>query len=828
VDILLVSHFHWDREWYRTFDEFRARLVDAIDRVLDLIDDDPGFCFLLDGQTIVLDDYLAVRPANRDRIVAGVQAGRLGIGPWYVQPDSFLPSGEAHVRNLLLGRALAAQFGAPSRVAYVPDSFGHPAQFPQLFAGFGLDPFVYWRGNGSEIDALAPCYAWRAPDGSMLRAFYLAEGYFGAGGLDADGDVAATVARLKPVVDKLAGNGTGPVLLMNGFDHLPPDTTTAAVADAIGARRVLLDALPATLPSVDALEVFEGALDGARIANLLPGVWSSRMPLKLRNRAIETLLGAWTEPWAAFGALHGLADERPALDTAWQLLVQNQAHDSIGGCSVDGVHARMEARYDDAEGLGRATLTRTLERLAGRNVVRDTPWNEAQELVVFNASPIPRTDIVRVPLEGFPPWRVSVTRFDFHPLSMPSFAGGTIDGEPVRIVPSDDPQRVRFIDGGGGLDAEFVARDVPAFGCRRFRFEPTSVAAPDTVDDGLVLEAAAVRVEAEPDGTLAITLGDRTFRGLFDVEDCIVRGDAYDADTDPPRLVRGALRVARSQHPSGVGRLRVTRALDDIGDLVVEAVVAPGVPFVRCAVALDNRAGDHRLRLRFPSGSPVDAYTAATTFDTATRSTAPAADADWTHPAPRTFVQQGWVSANGLVVGAPGLPEAEVTPDGDIVVTLVRSVGALARIEVRTRPMPAGPEMMAPGAQTLGTVRATVTIAASAADARAAEVGFVGVLGDEDVRLADGVSLLTVEGGHALLSACKPAVDGDGMIVRVLNPSADPDDVTLRFGFDLAGATAVRLDESPVDDDVARVGRTVSFTVRPHALRSVRIQALRR
>ena len=94
--------------------------------------------------------------------------------------------------------ASATEFGAVSRVAYVPDSFGHPAQFPQLFAGFGLDPFVYWRGNGTEIDTLAPCYRWRAPDGTAMRAWYLAEGYFGAGGIDADGDAAVTADRLRP------------------------------------------------------------------------------------------------------------------------------------------------------------------------------------------------------------------------------------------------------------------------------------------------------------------------------------------------------------------------------------------------------------------------------------------------------------------------------------------------------------------------------------------------------------------------------------------------------------------------------------------------------
>jgi mannosylglycerate hydrolase len=157
-DTYLVSHFHWDREWYRAFEVFRGRLVDAIDAVLDQLDTDPGFRFVLDGQTIVLDDYLEVRPERRDALEAGVRAGRLAAGPWYVQPDSLLPAGEAHVRNLLYGRAIANTFGGSSRVAYVPDSFGHPAQFPQLFTGFGLDPFVYWRGNGTEIDTLAPLY----------------------------------------------------------------------------------------------------------------------------------------------------------------------------------------------------------------------------------------------------------------------------------------------------------------------------------------------------------------------------------------------------------------------------------------------------------------------------------------------------------------------------------------------------------------------------------------------------------------------------------------------------------------------------------------------
>jgi alpha-mannosidase len=265
------------------------------------------------------------------------------------------------------------------------------------------------------------------------------------------------------------------------------------------------------------------------------------------------------------------------------------------------------------------------------------------------------------------------------------------------------------------------------------------------------------------------------------------------------------------------------RELDEIGTLTVEACVAPGVPFVRCEVALDNGAPDHRLRLRFPTGAPVDVFDAATTFDIAHRSTAPVDDAAWVHPAPRAFPHQGWIAANGLVVGAPGLPEAEVTPEGEVIVTLVRSVGALARIKLRTRPVPAGPEMMAPGAQTQGRIAATVTLARTASDARAAEIGLRGVLGGDAPLLPADASLLELDAQHSVLSACKPAQDGDGIVVRVLNPTADPDDVTLHFGREARRARPIQLDEQPSDFLVTHNGRDVGFEVPQHAMRSIRL-----
>ena len=123
MSVFLISHFHWDREWYRTFEAYRGRLVDAIDRVLDLVAEDPDARFVLDGQAILLEDYLLVRPDRRAELAQGLARGRLAAGPWYVQPDVLLPSGESLVRNLLIGRAVASALARPPVTRFIAVQF---------------------------------------------------------------------------------------------------------------------------------------------------------------------------------------------------------------------------------------------------------------------------------------------------------------------------------------------------------------------------------------------------------------------------------------------------------------------------------------------------------------------------------------------------------------------------------------------------------------------------------------------------------------------------------------------------------------------------------
>src|SRR3954462_15548527 len=138
LDVHVVSHTHWDREWYHPFERFRQRLIALIDELLDS-PPSSGESFLLDGQAILLEDYLAIRPDRAGALAELLRDGRLEAGPWYVLADELIPSGEALVRNLLAGRRALARLGAGSPpVLYCPDSFGHPATLPELATGFGL------------------------------------------------------------------------------------------------------------------------------------------------------------------------------------------------------------------------------------------------------------------------------------------------------------------------------------------------------------------------------------------------------------------------------------------------------------------------------------------------------------------------------------------------------------------------------------------------------------------------------------------------------------------------------------------------------------------
>ncbi len=411
----LVSHTHWDREWYLTFQQFRLKLVRLVDGLLDILATDEQYKhFMLDGQTIVLEDYLAVRPEKEAELRRYIQQGRVLIGPWYILPDEFLVSPEATIRNLLEGDRITRRFGAKMPVGYIPDPFGHIGQMPQILRGFGINSASVMRGLADE-----PCELWwEAPDGSRVLMAYLRNGYGAAAGILNGLGLAEEASLLR---DSLAPFCAAPhILLMHGTDHMKPQVQTSqAIAKVKGqlAGDVLihstlpqyLDALRASV-NLDEIPVVRGELRSPKRSPLLPGVLSTRMWIKQRNRACETLLEKWAEPfssWAAWSvpeqvALEGLRHPSGALREAWRLLMQCHPHDSICGCSIDQVHEEMRPRFDQVEQIGEEISRQSLQALercvetAGPNA----PVGARSAVIVFNPGSGQVSGVVSAVLEG--------------------------------------------------------------------------------------------------------------------------------------------------------------------------------------------------------------------------------------------------------------------------------------------------------------------------------------------------------------------------------------------------------------------------------------------
>src|SRR5258705_5284637 len=400
LTIHVISHTHWDREWYLTHEQFRFRLVALVDRLLDLLDADPNYkYFHLDGQTIVLEDYLEIRPEQEPRLRKAIEAGRILIGPWYVMPDEFLVSGESLIRNLLRGHRISHQFGTPMPVGYLPDLFGHVGQMPQIWRQFGLDNTILWRGFGGANAE----YWWDAPDGSRLLMMHLPpEGYCNATRIVFD--PADMMARAKDKVDFERGRTrTGQALLMNGVDHVEPHTSIPLLIEQLSAipgqrarHSTLPDYVAAVRTAVETerppLETIVGELRGGTdYANLLPGVLSARVYLKQQNAHVQTLLESYAEPLSVFASLAGARYPAGELRHAWKTLLQNHPHDSICGCSIDAVHEENMTRFARARQVGDAVVESALDVIADSV---PAPGDGVLRAVVVNPDAFERAQIV--------------------------------------------------------------------------------------------------------------------------------------------------------------------------------------------------------------------------------------------------------------------------------------------------------------------------------------------------------------------------------------------------------------------------------------------------
>lgn len=515
---VIVSHTHWDREWYLPFEVFRIRLVRLVDRLLEILEKDPLFhSFTLDGQAVVLEDYLEIRPETEGRLRKLIGEGKIKAGPWYVLPDEFLVSGEALVRNLLIGHRVVKEIGGGGtrtggrggetlsvmRVGYLPDPFGHIAQMPQILQGFGIRSAIFTRGIGDHPPSAE--YIWEGVDGSQVLAVHQVTGYENAGHLPLSPKgcaerVALEVERLSPFVH------TPFLLLNNGGDHLEPQEglpTLLKEAQPYLKDIALLHSsfeqyLEMISPYASAFPHIEGELRGSRFHPILSGVLSTRIYLKQANFYSQILVEKVLEPLCTLAYLHGYPYPSRWMKQIWKLLLKNHPHDSICGCSIDDVALEMLGRYGRIEQIARRLIHQALSFLESRGArhrsTKETRTGEELDEATmqetgmlpgypFTLPPLSRIEGGRVMAWNLLPfWRDGLVRGIFYlaegqedEISSLSVQGEKGKGSPLQILWSRarDPRELNLQGAGKGrvLEVEgiFYAGSVPPLGYAEFR-----------------------------------------------------------------------------------------------------------------------------------------------------------------------------------------------------------------------------------------------------------------------------------------------------------------------------------------------------------------------
>ncbi len=590
----VIPNSHIDREWTLDFPKSRSLTVKLLDRLLEIFPKVPEYTFLLDSQTIPLEDYLAIRPQNEEALKKYVRAGRLNIGPWYTAPDCNTLSGESIVRNLLIGHRTAKHFGGVMRVGYSPFGFGQVSQLPQIYAGFGIDFIFFYRGI-TEYESPKAEFVWEGADGTraLCSRFGARSRYnffmevwrpvvFGGGMFDrifdwAKGGVPFKRSgapyeyehyfiqrphleiageRIEPAFRKMLSlelphYTTHVIPLMQGMDTTMPDELEAELVRRLQkylapGEEVFFSTLPAYVKELKRalkgkkLKVLTGEMrrPGAPspIVTNLEHTLSARVRQKVKQARAATALQRLAEPLATLLYILGEPYPKSYLDLAWRYLLQCHPHDTVAGCGLDQLERDSHYRLEQVLGISNVVIDEALGQLQARIDNRSVAKGEIV-ITIFNPSPHKRTEIVEAFIDTP------------HSLDIPDFTLTDANGKPVRWSfvyrkPSEKTVRnnadLTMALVGWMVKLHIAAENIPPFGYRTYILRRGEIpgAKECIAHSATRLENEFLRIDFNGDGTLDITEkeSERRYCGLHYFEDSGEAGTAW--ESRPPAIDR--------------------------------------------------------------------------------------------------------------------------------------------------------------------------------------------------------------------------------------------------------------------------------------------------
>ncbi len=854
----ITPHMHWDREWYFTTEESRILLVNNMEEIMQRLETDPAYkYYVLDGQTAVLEDYFAIKPENKERVRDLVQAGKLIVGPWYSQTDTMQVGGESIVRNMLYGLRDCLKLGEPMKIGYLPDSFSMSSQLPMIYNGFDIDTAMFWRGCSERHGTDKTEFLWQSNDGSEVAAQVLPLGYAIGKYLPQDEEgLRARLDKYFPVLEK--PSVTKDILLPNGHDQMPIQKDIFEVMDKLREvypeREFVMSRFEEVFDRIkqerDQLDTVKGEFNDGKYMRVHRTISSTRMDIKLIHAHVENKIVNILEPLASIAWSLGFEYHHGLIEKMWKESMKNHAHDSIGCCCSDKVHAEILNRYILAD-----DMATNLINFYKRKIVDHMPARDGcDKLALFNLSPYDREEVINTTIT------IRAKEFKLY----------TDSGDAVEYFIQDqrviDPGKIdRQIVHYGNYDP-FIEYDiqfrhtVPSMGFTTLHIEANSEGKHKIVEPReQILENDFYRINVNTNGTL--TIFDKESRHTYDqvlrIEDGSDDGDEYDyspsrkewllySDEFPVQTEikhEGFQSVAnikfRMAVPQNLQEREERSGQNGFLAFDCKVVLKQGSRRIEVRMELDNQADDHRVRVLIPTPFISESVVADNQFGLITRPTY--------DPAMDVWEEEKWKEApvpvyqlmnfaalenhdGGMAIMTNGLREFEVissqgTSERDtFALTLVRGVGTLGKEELLLRPgRPSGIKIPTPDSQTRGKLVCEFSLLGFAGNhieanvmAQAREyvtqvecynkIPYNAMklnVGEQNLPLT--YSLLNKPIDGAVLSVVKKAEDTDALVVRVYNPSETSHvSDAMSFTSEISSWNEVLLDESIISTNIEK------------------------
>jgi len=903
----VISNTHWDREWRYPFQKNRQRLVEMIDRVLDILDQYPEYrAFHLDSQTVVLQDYLEIRPGRRAELEKFITERRLLVGPWYILPEEFQVGGESLIRNLLKGFRSSQEFGHTMQVGYTPFSWGQISQLPQIYQGFDIDVIMFYRGINS-LDSPKAEFIWEGADGTRALTsrfstwprynfyFYI---YRPVVHNEQPEDIKAQWDRvgtpfhfsdqelvsadyalirqadqyypenLKPAVRKIIDDQvkdftTRHIFWAQGHDTSGPNPKVVRIIKDINQFLEDGEVLHSTLEEYaaslkaeveqDQLKIVKGERRSAqydqRSSNLYGYTTSARMYLKQENFKTEKWLQYYAEPFANIARMLGMPGEDHSLERAWELLLQNSAHDSIGGCSLDEIHQDGMNRYKQCQEIAHSVFDRSVQY-----ILQQTDLPGEFNLVVLNPLPFQRDAVM--------------TAFIDIPKDRDTGNIRIWDGQQtVKLVinssKAQKPILERLIDRPMYFDmhryqVQIYVKEIPAMGYKVLTVKPAkplprSAENHSRTDARLPqLENQYLKVDLNANGTFRIydKLNQTAYDNLGYLYDEGEAGHAWVHEPLEPFITTLAaqpeIQVVRANDLQQIVQVRYRLEIPkDLGErpkknpetvpvpIIVNIVLNQNARRVELRVKLNNQAESHRLRLMFPTGLKAEYSHGEGQFDVVARKVARPDTRDWVEQPMYDYPMHHFVDLHdgqkGAAILVEGLKEYEVLDNAQrtVAITLLRSFNY--RIPVASMQDYSHHK----GTQCLGEHHYRLAFYPHRGSWESGQVFKAAMLFNYEPRLVQtgrgpgemGTrrSFITVEPAEIRYSAFKKAAAGEGYILRVYNPGRQTVTGSVHFGMTLKSVFETNLHEKQVNKVSLINSQSIAITLAPKKIKSYQI-----